>query len=89
MKHTWNDEQSRIETAMRRKPPAANAGSLKTPDHQWQVAQDTGGAHYMNWCEATGPLTLAVFARRSEKVRLRICDTVRMDGLVWSLCNGG
>jgi hypothetical protein len=44
--------------------------------------QDTGGAYCMNWAEGTGPLTLAVFTRRSEKVRRKVYDTVRMDYLI-------
>jgi len=75
-----NLDSRRIERALRGK-----RWILETPDHQWQVAQDTGGAHFMNWSEGTGPLTLAVFNRRDEKLRLRVCDAVHMDGLVWSV----
>jgi hypothetical protein len=87
MTHTWKAEKVRIEKRKAKKAAGRKRWILETPDHQWQVAQDTGGAYHMNWSEGTGPLTLAVFNRRSEKVRLRICDTVRMDGLVWSLYN--
>ncbi len=42
-------------------------------------------AYCMNWAEGTGPLTLSVFNRREEKLRQRMCATVRVDELIWSL----
>jgi hypothetical protein len=87
MTHTWKAEKVRIEKRKAKKVAGRKRWILETPDHQSQVAQDTGGAYHMNWSEGTGPLTLAVFNRRSEKVRLRVCDAVRMDGLVWSVYN--
>jgi hypothetical protein len=88
MKHTWNEEQARIEKRKARKVAGRKRWILETPDHQWQVVQDTGGAYFMNWAEGTGPLTLAVFTRRSEKVRRKVYDAVRVDDLVWSLNDG-
>jgi hypothetical protein len=82
MTHTWKAEKARIE---KRKARGRKQWILETPDHRWQVAQDTGGEYCMNWAEGIGPLTLAVFTHRSEKIRRKVYDAVRMDDLVWSL----
>jgi hypothetical protein len=83
--HTWEAEKARIEKRKARKAAGRKRWILETPDHRWQVAQDTGGAYFMNWAEGTGPLTLVVFAGRSEALRSELRDKLGVEELVWTL----